>query len=200
MAAERPQRTEAADSFIHAARRAQLIDAAIEVIAQVGLDQASTVRIAQRAGVSRGVVAYHFRDRAALLDGILAKVYELGRVEVGPAVAAAANARDALQAFVGGSIDFYAAHPRDMAALTEIFIAARRRDGLPLHVRETDDVSAALRAGQEQGRFRAFDVGVMATTIRSILDSAVHRICVGEPVEPLRSELLTTIDLMTKAD
>ncbi len=48
------------ETFLQSARRAQLVDAAIDALADLGAEQASLVQIAERAGVSRGVVNYHF--------------------------------------------------------------------------------------------------------------------------------------------
>jgi AcrR family transcriptional regulator len=47
-------------TFIETARRAQIMAAAIDTIAELGYGQASLARIAQRAGTSKGVICYHF--------------------------------------------------------------------------------------------------------------------------------------------
>jgi AcrR family transcriptional regulator len=200
MAAQKPAAPH--NSFIHGARRAQLVGSAIEVIAQAGLDRASVVRIAQHAKVSRGVVNYHFTDKDDLVDSVIEEVYRVGEREVGPGVNDAPTPRDALLAFVGGSIDFYAAYPMHMAALVEIFAAARRtstraRASRPRHTKEMSDVAALLRAGQQSGQFRAFDTDVVADLIRSMLDAAVHTVAATGETEPMRAELLAAVDAIT---
>lgn len=202
MAAQKPASTP--ESFIRTARRGQLVGCAIEVIADAGLANASTVRIAARAGVSRGVVAYHFRDKDDLVDAVVEEVYRVGQRELGPRVAAAATPRAALLEFVGGSVEFYAAFPHHMAALVEIFAAARRdagraRAARPRHVRELTDLVAILRAGQDAGLFRDFDPEVTAGLIRSMLDSAVAAVAATGQVEPLRTELVAAADALTRA-
>ncbi|HEX4223368.1 MAG TPA: TetR family transcriptional regulator [Pseudonocardiaceae bacterium] len=189
-------------SFIHAARRKQLVECAIEVIAEVGLARASTVRIAQRAGVSRGVLTYHFRDRAELVEQVIQFVYDLGAEVLGPKLARAGTPRELMLTFIGGSVELYAAHPTPMAALTEIYADARGADGVSRashrrHSQERSDVSAVLRAGQEQGQFRAFDVDVMYSTIRAALDAALAYIAGGGSVEPYASELQAIFDAAT---
>src|SRR5882757_6895639 len=94
-------------SFIHAARRKQLVECAIEEIAEVGLARASTVRIARRAGVSRGVLTYHFRDRAELVEQVVQSVYDLGAEALAPKLARAGTPREAVLAFIGGSVELY---------------------------------------------------------------------------------------------
>ncbi|PSK98815.1 TetR family transcriptional regulator [Murinocardiopsis flavida] len=190
-------------SFIHTARREQLVECAIEVIAERGLARASMVRIAERAQVSRGVLSYHFRDRAELIEKVVESVYDLGAAVLGPRMAAAGTPRESLLTFVSGSIELYADYPRHMAALTEIF-AGEAEDAVPRarhhrHTQEATDLGRILRAGQEQGQFRAFDVEFMCTTIRQALDGALKPIARGERPEKYVAELRATIDAATAA-
>jgi AcrR family transcriptional regulator len=188
--------------FIHAARRKQLVASAIEVIAEVGLARASTVRIAQRAGVSRGVLTYHFRDRAELVEHVVQAVYDLGAEVLVPKLALVSTPRETLLTFIGGSVELYAAYPTELAALTEIYADARAADGVSRaghrrHSQEMSDLARVLRAGQEQGQFRAFDVDVMCSTIRGALDGALAHVAGGGDVEPYASELQAIFDAAT---
>lgn len=191
-------------SFIHAARRRQLVQSAIDVIAEAGLARASTVRIAQRAGVSRGVLTYHFRDRIELLEQVVHAVYDLGAEVLGPPVAGAGSPREALLTFIAGSVELYAAYPRHMAALTEIYADAGTarsitRSRHPRHTREMSDLAEILRAGQARGQFRAFDVEIMCTTIRRALDGALAHVSAGGAAGPYAAELTATFDAATSA-
>lgn len=56
------------DTFVRAARRAQLVDVAIATIADRGYAATTLQQVADRAGVSKGVVSYHFAGRDALVD------------------------------------------------------------------------------------------------------------------------------------
>ncbi|WP_326566390.1 TetR family transcriptional regulator [Amycolatopsis rhabdoformis] len=192
-----PVQNDEAPSFIHAARREQLVRCAIELIAEVGLAQASTVRIAERAGVSRGVLTYHFRDRAELIEQVVRSVYDTGAAFLVPRMRAVTSPRDLLLTFIGGSVELYAAHPTEMAALTAVYAEGVSRAKHRRHTQERSDVEAALREGQERGEFRAFDVGVMYATIRGALDAALVHIAGGGSVEPYASELQTLFDLAT---
>jgi len=62
-----------------ALRRRQLIDATIDAIADVGFAQASLGAIAQRAGVSPGLVAHYFANKEGLLEATMRRlVRDLG--------------------------------------------------------------------------------------------------------------------------
>lgn len=52
-------------------RRLQLIEATIETIARLGFAQTTIAEIAKRAGVSTGLVAFHFQDKDSLLEATL---------------------------------------------------------------------------------------------------------------------------------
>src|SRR5215472_5111688 len=56
-------------------RRAQILDAALEVMAEHGFRGASIKRIAQRAGLkSPALIYWYFRDKDALLEAVLAQL------------------------------------------------------------------------------------------------------------------------------
>src|SRR6202453_4771003 len=54
-----PGEAAAERTFIETARRAQIVAAAIDTIAELGYAQASFARIADRVGISRGLISYH---------------------------------------------------------------------------------------------------------------------------------------------
>jgi AcrR family transcriptional regulator len=192
-------------TFIRRARRSQLVAVAIATIADVGLERASMVQIAKRAGVSRGVLTHHFTGRDDVLDAVVQEVYAVARDQLAAKVAAAGDPRASLLTFVAGSIDFYAAYPDHMAALREIF-AVDGRPGAPGrgaaadHQGEREAVSALLREGQERGLFRPSDVETTFVVIRAILDAGLVRVRAGADVEALRAELVGVVDAATRAD
>ncbi|MCZ4517781.1 TetR/AcrR family transcriptional regulator [Rhodococcus ruber] len=187
-------------TFIQNARRAQLIECAVDVIAEAGVEKASLVRIAGYAGISRGVISYHFGSREELLDAVVQRVYALGEQEVGPLVRAAESSREALLEFISGSVMFYAAYPRHMKALSGIFAAAPARTERSEHGAEMLEVHTLLEAGQRSGRFRSFDARIMAMTIRAALDAAVWRVGAGDDATTLANELRRTFDAATRSD
>jgi AcrR family transcriptional regulator len=75
-------------SSVTAERRRQIIDATVRVMGEKGWQEASIDEISKAAGVSRGLVSYHFGDKAALLAGVLERCREVFvdtvAVSVGP--------------------------------------------------------------------------------------------------------------------
>lgn len=79
-------------------RRAQLVEAAIDVMLADGVDAASTHRVAARAGVSQGIVHYVFEDKDALVAAVIEEVARRVR-EARSAAGEEAPVGDLLRAF-----------------------------------------------------------------------------------------------------
>src|ERR1700761_5363852 len=71
-------------TFTETARRAQIVAAAIDTIAELGYGQASLARIAETAGTSKGVIIYHFGGKDELMRELVAELSAKGRAYLGP--------------------------------------------------------------------------------------------------------------------
>ena len=67
-------RSESTLSFTERHRRAQILDAATELLSEGGLAAASLSAIAARIGSSKGVVSYHFDGKDDLLRSVVTSV------------------------------------------------------------------------------------------------------------------------------
>lgn len=69
-----------AKTFTESARRAQIVAAAIETIAELGYTRASFARIAKQANLSStGLISYHFANKEELVRTVLEDVFrEIG--------------------------------------------------------------------------------------------------------------------------
>ncbi|PIE17144.1 MAG: hypothetical protein CSA66_06610 [Proteobacteria bacterium] len=147
-------------------RRAQILDEARRLVSEGGLQALTFAALEARLSFTRGVITYHFDNKAEIVDAVLdSAVEEIDRANA-RAVMAAGAIEDKLRAViahtVGGFIEhveagrillnFWARLPRDQHAAR---INAR------LYRRYREHSVALLRAGQRLGRFRA-DVDVEA--------------------------------------
>lgn len=73
-------------TFTQRARRAQIIDVTIELLAEHGFSGVSLSQIADRAGVTKPTVLYHFTDKATLVRGAYKYVLDAMVESVGKAV------------------------------------------------------------------------------------------------------------------
>ncbi|UNH28435.1 transcriptional regulator BetI [Moellerella wisconsensis] len=64
---------------IQSIRKQQLIQATLEVINEVGMQEASIALIARKAGVSNGIISHYFKDKNGLLEASMRYIqYQLG--------------------------------------------------------------------------------------------------------------------------
>jgi TetR/AcrR family transcriptional regulator, fatty acid metabolism regulator protein len=75
-------------TFIETARRAQIVAAAIDTIAEAGYAHMSFARIAGRAGISRGLISYHFAGKDDLIKQVVHDVVEQGVAYMRPRIMA----------------------------------------------------------------------------------------------------------------
>lgn len=159
-----------------AARRAQIVAATIEAIAELGYRQASFARIAERAGLSSTrLISYHFDGKDDLIRAVVADVYTRIGGFMAQRMAGCPDARTALLTYISSLIEFIAANRAAMQALGSIFLEHRFEDGGRSY--ESADerdvlghIEEILRAGQRSGEFRDFDAFVMAATVQRSID------------------------------
>lgn len=177
-------------TFTEDARRAQIIAAATETIAELGFRQASFAQIARRAGLSStGLISYHFAGKAELMQEVASHVIGLITADMTERMRPVASPAQALETYVRASVGFIATHRREMKALLEILLNGALDYGPDAELVTLTPVAEILRAGQAAGEFREFDPRVLATVIQRSIDAV-----------PLLLETYPDIDLAGYAD
>jgi AcrR family transcriptional regulator len=161
-----------ARSFTESGRRAQIVTAAIEVIAEDGFAKASFSRIAKHAGLSStGMISYHFAGKDDLLAACVAEIEQVTEAYMQPRIDAADGHVAQLRAYIESNIALVGEHPAAVRALIDI-------------VRNARSASAAVngrlalfeehfRTGQAAGIFRPFDTRTVAIALMTGLDAVV---------------------------
>ncbi|MBO1929784.1 transcriptional regulator BetI [Providencia rettgeri] len=87
-------------------RKQQLIQATLAVINEVGMQEASFVLIARKAGVSTGIISHYFRDKNGLLEATMRHIqYQLVLRWQCVYMLTGAEAKLRIQAIVEGNFD-----------------------------------------------------------------------------------------------
>lgn len=168
-------------TFIEEARRRQIIAAAVEVISEFGYGNASLARIAKQAGISKGVISYHFDGKDDLMAQLVVQLYVSGAEQIAPAVAAAAGPRDALLAYIRANLAFIDANRTYVAALMDVVVNLRDADGRPRFAGGDGEQEILqplvdlMVEGQRSGVFGEFDPVAMAESVRDSIDGAAGR-------------------------
>jgi TetR/AcrR family transcriptional repressor of bet genes len=167
------QKQEEKQSFIAEARRAQIVDAAIKTLDEIGYVQASLAQIAKRAGISTALISYHFSDKEDLMNHVLVKLLEASTSYILEKIRQHTTPQEKLNTFIIASLAYQGTHPTHNAALLEIIFNARTPDKIPYYKLSADEeepllheLKEILREGQEEGIFGAFHTDVMASLIQ----------------------------------
>lgn len=167
-------------TFIEAARRQQLVVAAIGTIAEEGYGGASFVRIAGRASVSPGLITYHFRTKDELIKEVLIFVHARIESSMSGGPDPTSSYLDGLSRIIVGYVQHCSRHPEEMITLREVSTAststAVRGVIMEREQSGTAELAAFLTEGQQQRQFRPFDSTVFSATLRAALQAVPRQL------------------------
>ncbi|HEX6450470.1 MAG TPA: TetR/AcrR family transcriptional regulator [Trebonia sp.] len=193
-------------TFIETARRAQIIAAAADTIAELGYGQASLARIAERAGTSKGVICYHFTGKDELVRDLVADVVTKAEAYLRPLVSAETTGAGRLRTSIEANVAYMREHRNEMIAVAEIARNAQDAHGdrpfdSSFVQAEVAALARALAHFQETGEFRAdFDPAVTAVAIRAAID-AIPAMLAQDPgldLDHYGRELANLFDVATR--
>ncbi|MCA9913159.1 MAG: TetR family transcriptional regulator [Anaerolineae bacterium] len=163
-------------TFIEEARRKQIVEAAIETIANEGYINASLAEIAKYADISKGVISYHFDNKDDLIDEtintILSDSYRYIREQV---KAANEAMNDRLAAYITASFNYMAENRTQFVAMVDLWgsFSSFERKKQYNHAaydpcrRHLLDI---LEPGQAAGELGAFPARTLASIIQAAID------------------------------
>lgn len=195
------------ESFTRTARKAQIVTAAIDVIAEVGFARASIRKIADRVGVAMSAVLYHFGSKDNLVDAIVEHMYRTMLTEVAPAVEAEATATGKLHAYIRSAVGYFGTNRvalKALASLGTTYVPSdgRRFEELGLSADLAEqlvvlDPTPILAAGQRDGEFGEFPVQSTAIALRGAVNGVVDKV-LREPGYDATRYAEDLIDLFTR--
>jgi AcrR family transcriptional regulator len=206
-----PQEPRKPRTFTEATRRAQIIEAAIDTIAEVGFGRASLARIGGRVGISKGLIGYHFAGKDDLIEQVVLEVLEQGKAYMRPRIVDAMSTGSGfLRAYIESNLAFMREQRNSMVAIVEIERSGLTADGqqrFPGHADAIDQAVQVLRQHlahyQAVGDLRPdFDPNVMAVAIRAATDAVLHRYA-RDPdldIDNYAREIVTVFDRATRIE
>ena len=157
-------------TFTEEARRAQLVDVTIELVADRGYAAASLGRIAESAGITKAGVLYHFPSRQALVEAAYQHVLSAVVATVGAAVGAAGPA-DGVSAYVRSMVGHLRERPRHVRMLIEAMTSVAPLTDSKARWSAVADLLAAARAAR--GLTEPVDLRSAALLIGGGIDAIV---------------------------
>lgn len=168
-----------------AARREQILAAAYQVAARRGLEGLTVRRVAAAAGLSHGLVHFHFRSKAELLSALLDWVLETtAAFQVGPAIAGVKAPLDRLLALLRQEMERLTRDRRRIHVFFDFWLMGTRHAPIRARMRgELERYREAFRPMVEEvlraepQRFAGVTVdGLSAVVVAFIKGSAVQSV------------------------
>ncbi|MEU8634258.1 TetR/AcrR family transcriptional regulator [Amycolatopsis sp. NPDC048633] len=176
-----------ARTFTESGRRAQIVRAAIEVIAEAGYAKASFSRIAKQADLSStGMISYHFAGKDDLLAACVTEIELVTGAFMQPRIDAAVGHVAQLRAFVEANVELVGEHPAEVRALIDLVKnAGSQSAGVNGRLALFEE---HFRTGQAAGAFGPLDARTTALAFTSGLDAVVATAAAAglEPAELAR--------------
>jgi len=194
--------SESRGTFAGRARREQIERSAAEVLAEVGYAGASVARIAQRAGVSKGVITYHFASKDEILRRVALRLFQECADHIAVHTSGTMTPAERLRAGISAELDFFSSRRVEFRAMAEVMSNLRdtrfAREFDDVAITESKALAELLSQGQTRGQFRAFDVEEVAHLILGAKNAVLDRLAAEEKID-LSSATGTLLDFITNA-
>ncbi|MFG2287556.1 TetR/AcrR family transcriptional regulator [Streptomyces sp. NPDC048595] len=175
-----PRRGDGPDAltFTERARRQQLIEATIDLVSTRGYPATSLSAIAERAGLSKAAVLYHFSSKDNLTRAALEQVMGQFSAYVAERLAQAPGPREAVIAYVRAMIGYQQANRRHVRVITEMLLDDEGGTRLKTPgSHDTNDrwqtLATMLTEGQQAGVLREFHPPTIALAIGGAIDGVI---------------------------
>jgi TetR/AcrR family transcriptional regulator, fatty acid metabolism regulator protein len=169
------RRGRSGQSFIEEARRKQLIEVALQVIAKNGFNNTTLQAISENAHVSKGVISYYFCSKKELIDTVLIHILTLQKTNRNQFIEGKTSASEKLKAYIQADILFLKHNPELITALLELWNSFSTREDKRQfetfayeYARQT--LQGIFKEGQDNGEFNDFDRYVMACIVQASID------------------------------
>ncbi|MEV4629815.1 TetR/AcrR family transcriptional regulator [Micromonospora sp. NPDC049523] len=169
----RPTSGQRPPTFIEQARRTQLIDATIGLVARHGYAGTSLARIAEAAQISKATVLYHFPSKDAVVRAAYESVIEGLTAQVGTAVGTHTGAA-ALYAYIRSLVGHLHERPERARVIAEAILGDDEVTDRPGSAARWRAVADLVEAARIVGDYRAdVDPRITAIMINGAIDAIV---------------------------
>ncbi|MCQ4082798.1 TetR/AcrR family transcriptional regulator [Streptomyces sp. RB6PN25] len=181
-----------------AARKDQIIRAAIALLAERGYQATTFEAICDKAGLSsKRLITYHFSSKDELFAAVADQIVTDAEAHMQPALGAATDARELLAALIRANVAFIAGHLEQMRALQQIILNGGRAWDRH-HLESLNRLAGLFDNGQRTGAFRPCNSQIMAAALRASLDSTYGLLSAGLGTQRCASELVELFDRATR--
>lgn len=154
--------------------------------------------IAQEAGLSVGGIYWYFKGKEAIVQSLLAEVFDADLRGLGEVLGQDGSVSERLAGYVSASLAQAAEHS---PLSNELYSLATRNEAARAHLREYLSefqrlLADLIRQGIERGEFRPLDPMQAALLLMSAYEGFMELAMLGVPESDAEGTLLAMLDLM----
>jgi AcrR family transcriptional regulator len=170
--------------------RGRILRAAVSCLAESGIDAVRIARVARMAGVSTGLVHYHFDTREALLAEALEASFQIaGEVRLSPKYGSGTVA-ERLRRKVEESVPYPGRRRREWGLWVELWLRAVREPALRATAADVyrqlhRSMRDLIAEGVEEGEFQVDSPAETADRALALIDGFGIRALLGDPAVPV---------------
>ncbi len=165
-------------TFIEEARRKQIIDAALQTIAEQGYTQTSFAEIAKGLGITKGLIAYHFNGKHDLITSAIHTILNQQGAYIKKRVDDSETAFDKLRAYTQASFEYIEQNRPHFVALVDLwgsFTSAEEKQAFSQTAYDPcrAHLQKIFRIGREREEFCDFEPQTMSAIIQGSIDGVM---------------------------
>jgi AcrR family transcriptional regulator len=165
-------------TFTEDARKRQLTEIAVEVIAELGYQQTTLAEIAKRAGITKGAIHYYFSSKQDLIQATIRWVSERAHAYFVPRVAICNTAAEKLHTFITASFEYMQHNRSYHVALVDLWGSYKtQEEKKALHENEYRYdrrwLEGIILEGRKQGELKCDSPDSLATLILAMVDGVM---------------------------
>ncbi len=171
--------------------RIRIMDAAVECLAEGGIDAVRVAKVAQKAGVSSALVHYHFSTREELLAEALESSFRIAGDVRATTKYGAGTALERLRQKIEESLPFPGRRQREWELWVELWLRAVREPALrstaaAVYRQLHESLLALLIEGAQDGLWTLKDPEALADRVLALIDGYGLRALLEDPQMPVQ--------------
>jgi AcrR family transcriptional regulator len=170
----------AARPDLSAARKNQILDAAMLVFARSGFHEARMDDIVQESGLSKGTLYWYFKSKEEIITAISQRLFATDIQQVESLLKAEGTVSERLQQLIRDRVQGLQEMSDVVAILFEFYAVALHQDGVRQSIKTYfqnfhELLVALIQQGIERGEFRPVDVLAAATALDAVFEGLIVR-------------------------
>lgn len=165
-------------TFIEEARRKQVIDAALQTIAEYGYSQTSFAEIAKSLGITKGLIAYHFNGKQDLIASVLRTIIDNQAAYLKAQLSIHESATEKLRTYIIATLEYIENNRSHFVALVDLwgsFTSPEQKHAFnkTFYGPCISQLKDIFELGQQTGEFGQFDTKILTHILQGALDGVM---------------------------